>query len=87
MRKPNRVARSGQSAKWMNKDGKTWLDSEVIGCDFRDTRLGKRFRTLLENLWRGMGESMPFACQDWASTKAAYGFSQMIRSVSRTSTT
>jgi len=58
----------------MNKDGKTWLDSEVAGCDFQDTRLGKRFRTLLENLWRGMGESIPFACQDWASTKAAYRY-------------
>ncbi|WP_156529138.1 transposase DNA-binding-containing protein [Caballeronia udeis] len=29
------------------------MDSEVIGCNFQDTRLGKRFGTLLKNLWRG----------------------------------
>jgi hypothetical protein len=68
MHKANPVVRSGQSADQMNKDGKTWLDSEVAGCDFQDTWLGKRFRTLLENLWRDMGESIPFACRDWAST-------------------
>jgi hypothetical protein len=27
---------------------------------------------LLEKLWAGMGQTIPFACQDWASTKAAY---------------
>ena len=23
----------------------------------------------------GIGESLPYACQDWTNTKAAYGFS------------
>lgn len=51
-----------------------WLDREISGCKFKDERLGKRFRTLIEQLWDGVGESIPFACQDWASTKAAYRF-------------
>lgn len=51
-----------------------WLSHELSGCKFKDDRLGKRFRTLIEQLWNGVGESIPFACQDWASTKAAYRF-------------
>jgi hypothetical protein len=30
----------------------------------------KRFRTLLEQLSMGVGESIPLVCQDWANTKA-----------------
>ena len=55
-------------------DNNIWLDHEISGCKFKDERLGKRFRTLIEQLWDGVGESIPFACQDWASTKAAYRF-------------
>ena len=51
-----------------------WVDRELVGCEFKDERLGKRFRVLLEHLSNGMGESIPFACQDWANTKAAYRF-------------
>jgi hypothetical protein len=51
-----------------------WLSHELSRCKFKDERLGKRFRTLLEQLWNGIGESIPFACQDWANTKAAYRF-------------
>ncbi len=51
-----------------------WLSQELSRCKFKDERLGKRFRTLLEQLWHGIGESIPFACQDWANTKAAYRF-------------
>lgn len=29
---------------------------------------------MLERLWSGIGQTIPFACQDWASTKAAYRF-------------
>jgi len=36
--------------------------------------LRRRFATLLEKLWGGMGQTIPFACQDWASAKAAYRF-------------
>jgi transposase-like protein len=52
----------------------SWIDRELAGCQFKDMRLGKRFRKLLEQLSDGTGESIPFACQDWASTKAAYRF-------------
>ena len=49
----------------------SWLDNELAECRFADERLGKRFRTLLERLSKGIGETIPMACQDWASTKAA----------------
>src|SRR6478672_4808375 len=52
----------------------SWIDQELAGCQFKDMRLGKRFRKLLEQLSEGTGESIPFACQDWANTKAAYRF-------------
>ena len=52
----------------------SWLDDELAECRLADVRLGKRFRTLLERLSEGIGETIPMACQDWASTKAAYRF-------------
>lgn len=51
-----------------------WIDRELAGCEFDDVRLGKRFRSLVERLAAGIGESIPMACQDWAATKAAYRF-------------
>src|SRR5262245_50040569 len=51
-----------------------WIDQELAGCQFMDERLGRRFRTLLEQISRSPGESLPLACQDWANTKAAYRF-------------
>jgi hypothetical protein len=53
---------------------KSWIDEELAGCQFRDVRLRKRFGRLLEQLSEGTGESIPWACQDWANTKAAYRF-------------
>ena len=52
----------------------SWLEREVAGCQFQDLRHGKRFRTLLRQLSEQIGGSIPFACQDWAATKAAYRF-------------
>jgi hypothetical protein len=37
-------------------------------------RLGRRLRSLLEQIGDTVGESVPMACQDWANTKAAYRF-------------
>src|ERR1700755_3595836 len=54
--------------------GERWIDAELAGCEFSDVRLNKRFRKLMEQLSSGIGESIPWACQDWASTKAAYRF-------------
>ena len=51
-----------------------WVDREIAGCAFKDERLGRRFRSLLERLAASPGETIPFACQDWANTKAAYRF-------------
>lgn len=53
---------------------KEWLDQELSGCTFKDERIGKRFKTLCEQLWGGIGDPIPLACQDWANTKAAYRF-------------
>ncbi|SKD03865.1 IS4/Tn5 family transposase DNA-binding protein [Paraburkholderia hospita] len=55
-------------------DDRSWFDLEAQGSEFPDTRLRHRFATLLEKLWEGMGQTIPFACQDWASTRAAYRF-------------
>ena len=53
---------------------KPWIENELKGCEFADVRLGKRFKTIVEKLATGIGRSLPFACQDWANTKAAYRF-------------
>ena len=55
-------------------DEQSWIEKENAACVFRDERLKKRFRLLLEQFWGSMGQTIPFACQDWASTKAAYRF-------------
>src|SRR5437764_11909367 len=52
----------------------SWIDDELAGSKFADVRLEKRFRTLVEQLSEGIGETIPMACQDWANTKAAYRF-------------
>ena len=52
----------------------SWLKREVAGCQFQDVRHSKRFRRLLGDLSGQIGGSIPFACQDWAATKAAYRF-------------
>lgn len=56
------------------KPGESWVDREFAGATFADERLGKRFRTLLEQFSSSPGEAIPLVCQDWANTKAAYRF-------------
>ncbi len=48
--------------------------TRVAGCQFQDVRHGKRFRSLLGQLSGQICGSIPFACRDWAATKAAYRF-------------
>jgi len=55
-------------------EDESWVDREVAGCQFRDVRLGERFRKLLKQIGSAIGQAIPFACQDWANTKAAYRF-------------
>jgi hypothetical protein len=51
-----------------------WTEREIDESAFKDARLGRRFGELLKQIGNGMGESIPYACQDWANTKAAYRF-------------
>jgi len=51
-----------------------WTDAEIDESAFKDARLGRRFSELIRQVGDRMGESIPYACQDWASTKAAYRF-------------
>lgn len=57
-----------------NVNNKTWIDAEIETSKFKDERIHKRFKNLVAQMWTGVGESIPFACQDWANTKAAYRF-------------
>jgi hypothetical protein len=59
------------SADFRSED---WIDNEMVGCEFEDVRHGKRLRQLLEQLSHRVGATTPWACQDWANTKAAYRF-------------
>src|SRR4051795_7521270 len=52
----------------------SWVDQELAGSAFKDERLGRRLRKLLVQLAEAVGARIPLACQDWASTKAAYRF-------------
>ncbi|WP_247456265.1 transposase [Bradyrhizobium sp. 166] len=49
-----------------------WTEREIDKTAFKDARLGQRFGELLRQIGDGVGGSIPFACQDWANTKAAY---------------
>lgn len=46
----------------------------MLGCQFRDRRLAKRFEIVLKQISEASRESIPLACQDWANAKAAYRF-------------
>jgi Transposase DNA-binding len=64
-----RAARSDRAGA-----AETWVDAELTGCKFRDERLGRRLRKLLQQIGSDVGQSIPLVCQDWANTKAAYRF-------------
>ena len=54
--------------------GQDWIEQELAASTLPDARLGKRLRSLVEQLAKGVGRSILWACQDWAATKAAYRF-------------
>jgi hypothetical protein len=58
----------------LNTKTPEWIEQEMAGCSLPDQRLCQRLQQLLQQLSSGLGESIPFACQDWAHTKAAYRF-------------
>ena len=74
MSKTLNVCPVSNSAKNSATAGTKWLNTELAACKFKDKRLGKRFQILCEKLANSIGEPIPFACQDWANTKAAYRF-------------
>ena len=51
-----------------------WAEREVDESAFKDARLGQRCAELLKQIGDAMGGSIPYACQDWSNTKAAYRF-------------
>lgn len=51
-----------------------WVEQELDGGAFPDPRLKARLGKLLGDLGQRVGGTLPFACQDWAATKAAYRF-------------
>ena len=51
-----------------------WTEREVDEAAFKDARLGRRCAELVKKIGEAMGESIPYACQDWANAKAAYRF-------------
>ncbi|WP_244485715.1 IS4 family transposase [Bradyrhizobium tropiciagri] len=76
--RPSSVRSHGLAFRNTRRDGadevEHWTIREVDESAFKDVRLGRRFGELLKQIGGSMGESIPFACQDWASTKAAYRF-------------
>lgn len=69
----------GHSAQGDEHAIMAWVERELKGCEFKDDRLERRLRELLARLASSPGGSIPFACQDWASTKAAYRFLVSVR--------
>ena len=51
-----------------------WIRTEFRAADFGDTRLTDRLVQIGDALGSSPAESIPHACEDWASTKATYRF-------------
>ena len=69
-----RLRWAGQDLRCTSSRSAAWIDQELADCKLRDVRLDKRFRKLLQQFSDGIGGSIPWICQDWANTKAAYRF-------------
>jgi hypothetical protein len=75
MRKRQRVQRHAmEGGHSVVSSSKTWIEQELSRCEFKDLRHGKRLEKLLGQFSDEIGGSIPWACQDWANTKAAYRF-------------
>ncbi len=51
-----------------------WIRGEFRSADFGDKRLTDRLVKVGDELGSSPAESIPAACEDWASTKATYRF-------------
>lgn len=59
----------------LNSDSsQVWIERELAAAQLPDARLKKRLQQLGAQLSKGVGRSIPWACQDWTATKAAYRF-------------
>jgi hypothetical protein len=65
-----RIPGEDQPDSSRNTETPEWVEQEIAGCSFPDQRLRQRLQQLLQQFSSGLGESIPFACQDWAHTKA-----------------
>jgi hypothetical protein len=71
--RPNQHENNLRSDDNMPEDG-DWIERETAASRFADLRLEHRFGKLLGQMSEHIGSPVPFACQDWANTKAAYRF-------------
>ncbi len=51
-----------------------WVERELAASVLPDERLKSRLGQFLGDLVTRIGHTLPTACQDWATTKAAYRF-------------
>lgn len=72
--RPNRPKHSNTKHSEEIHSKKSWIEQECAGCELPDVRLNTRLRKILGEVSECIGGSIPFACQDWANTKAAYRF-------------
>jgi hypothetical protein len=49
-----------------------WLETEFTESPFVDARIRRRVQIFVKQMAEHIGQTVPLACQDWASTKAAY---------------
>jgi len=70
----HRATRTKSQVRAYDNDKDTWFEDECAACAFKDARLKRRFMALLKSIAGTVGGSIPFVCQDWANTKAAYRF-------------
>lgn len=73
-KRQERLPRTGLECRITDSESGAWIDQELGETRFSDLRHAQRLRRLLEQLANGVGSSIPWICQDWANTKAAYRF-------------
>jgi hypothetical protein len=51
----------------------SWLDEEINSSVFSDRRRASRFKSLMQKLWRGMGNSLPLPARIMQQQKPLTG--------------
>lgn len=69
------MERKAKQATERERDGgQEWIGKELAAVKLPDARPDKRLRSLMERMSKGVGRGIPWAYQDWATTKAAHRF-------------